>query len=416
MSRRIPSCAITAITLTLIAARVTSGGPSSGPGDSPGSGGGSTPSGPQTWNVPGDFSSIQAAVDAAADGDTIALLSGQYHENVTVAGKLVYIEAAGGAFNPAPHWWPAGSPGSSGPMLNLSDGAAVLVREIAFHSITTFEPSGEDVLEVIPEDGCAINVVESTIVAEDCDFDGLGSNSSVAGGISAALSWVIVRDSSFNDCRGQYAGAIATENSYVAIETTDFEDCIGGLYAGAIRSNGIMYLKQCIFESCESTSGSGAVAAFNGTTLNMERCVISNCDGKYAAVYGSIPATPDPHNIKFCKFSGCSAWGSLARSDSLDLEGFGSAQALYACDTLSPPYFDVGITTDDVIATSMMCSGCPGDTTLDGDRSVHDLIDLLSRWGERDPLCDLNGDGVVSGTDVTIFMESGFGGWCPPPV
>jgi hypothetical protein len=42
-------------------------------------------------NVPGDFPTIQAAVDAAQEGDTIAVAPGQYTENVVVRHKIVLL-------------------------------------------------------------------------------------------------------------------------------------------------------------------------------------------------------------------------------------------------------------------------------------------------------------------------------------
>jgi len=52
------------------------------------------PRGPRTFNVPGDFATVQAAVDAAAPGDTIDLEPGTYSEQVTIS-KDLKIEGIG---------------------------------------------------------------------------------------------------------------------------------------------------------------------------------------------------------------------------------------------------------------------------------------------------------------------------------
>ena len=55
-----------------------------------------TPRSPQTFKVPGDFPTVQAAVDAAAAGDTIALAPGTYAEQVTISKDLNLRGASSG--------------------------------------------------------------------------------------------------------------------------------------------------------------------------------------------------------------------------------------------------------------------------------------------------------------------------------
>ena len=57
---------------------------------------GSSGSGGQVLHVPRDYPSIQAAVDAAADGDTVQVMAGVYNENVVVSTSGVKVHASGG--------------------------------------------------------------------------------------------------------------------------------------------------------------------------------------------------------------------------------------------------------------------------------------------------------------------------------
>ena len=50
-------------------------------------GGVSTVAEAETLKVPGDYATIQAAVDAASDGDTISVKRGTYGENVVIDGS-----------------------------------------------------------------------------------------------------------------------------------------------------------------------------------------------------------------------------------------------------------------------------------------------------------------------------------------
>jgi pectin methylesterase-like acyl-CoA thioesterase len=46
-------------------------------------------------NGQGDFATIQAAIDAAGNGDTIEIGAGAYREQLTIVGKNVTIQGAG---------------------------------------------------------------------------------------------------------------------------------------------------------------------------------------------------------------------------------------------------------------------------------------------------------------------------------
>lgn len=80
---------------------------------------------PHTFSVPGDFPTIQAAVDAAAPGDTIAIASGTYAEQVTISKDLNLRGASGGSSTikapSALHFGPVGGRRSILTILNAAN-------------------------------------------------------------------------------------------------------------------------------------------------------------------------------------------------------------------------------------------------------------------------------------------------------
>jgi len=50
-----------------------------------------------TINVPGDHSTIQNAINAAADGDTVEVEAGNYLENIDFSGRAITVVSVDGA-------------------------------------------------------------------------------------------------------------------------------------------------------------------------------------------------------------------------------------------------------------------------------------------------------------------------------
>lgn len=69
-----------------------------------------TSSAAQTLQVPSEYGTIQAAIDAASNGDTILVADGVYDENITFRGKAIIVQSENGAGNTAIQGTGANSP------------------------------------------------------------------------------------------------------------------------------------------------------------------------------------------------------------------------------------------------------------------------------------------------------------------
>ncbi len=51
----------------------------------------------KTIHVPGDYHTIQEAIDASVNGDTVLVAPGTYVENINFNGKAIIVKGSGGA-------------------------------------------------------------------------------------------------------------------------------------------------------------------------------------------------------------------------------------------------------------------------------------------------------------------------------
>ncbi len=204
-------------------------------------------------NVPGDYATIQAAIDAAAAGDEIVIAAGTYpteavieHGDFTIRGEgLVTLV-------------PIGSSWTTGLYMYLEDPLPppVLVENLHFEGYTN-----------------GVNLDSgSRIEFRQCEFRQNENGVSYCGHGPVAF-----RDCLFEDNHGLSGGAIMTCSSALVIEDCVFSNNSAEYYGGAIFFDvgipGTQVLSRCLFVGNQAPSGSAIQAGvdFRQTTPRSER-------------------------------------------------------------------------------------------------------------------------------------------------
>jgi parallel beta-helix repeat protein len=184
-------------------------------------------------NVPGSYPTIQAAIDASVNGDTVVVAPGTYFENVNFKGKLITVQSAQG-----PRVTTIDG-GNLAPVVNFSTAetaAAVLQGFTLQHGNATgtygYEGAGVHINSASP------TVVGNVITANTSCADGVG--------ISIAFASPTIRDNTISGntkqtgCSGQNGGGIYVRGAASAQiihnsifnNTTDFGGGISLFAAG----------------------------------------------------------------------------------------------------------------------------------------------------------------------------------------
>jgi len=195
-------------------------------------------SGANYVRVPGEFSTIQAAIDSSDSGSVILIAPGTYRENLELRGWL----SLQGDGEPGEVVVDGAVSGSVVSLDNLGD-ASVTLRNLTLKNGSGHEPAGT----YLPgTQGGAVWCFRSTVYIYDCRLLG-------------------------NDCGGE-GGAV-----YLSGATAEMEDCVfsgnhAGRNGGAVYSTGAfdpLAMRNCSFENNVAGGSGGAVYAERGRPVEV---------------------------------------------------------------------------------------------------------------------------------------------------
>jgi hypothetical protein len=291
-----------------------------------------------TIHVPGDFPTIQAAIDASADGDEIVLAEGLYtgpgNRDLDFGGRLIAVRSAGG--DPSSCMIDCEGAGR-GFRFHLGETASAVVQGLTVRGGSA--PSGGAVLV---ESGASPVIRDCVFEANAADAGGalylsggaasilgctLRCNSAATGGAVRTVSAApLLADCVFEDNQATNGsgGAIRDEGSSTVLVRCRFAGNRATI-GGAIRqvsTAGSMW--SCLFAGNVATAGSGGAVRLDDSDALIAGCAFSgNAAGLGAAVYASFSSPA----VGACTFAGNSGLAGSA----LHAVGSGSSPVVAGC-------------------------------------------------------------------------------------
>jgi hypothetical protein len=224
--------------------------------------------------VPSEYSSIQAAVNAATDGDRIVLAPGTYNEQVSINNKSITIASSGGPSvtkidrvgNGGTIFYVGNDPGKTVSFEGLtitrwylysymvhSDGTSV-----SFKNIRCFQ--GGPALHL--RNGADAQVEDSAFV-----LVGSWDNGDTWGPIRGwdAGTQLVIRRSSFQGTRAYY-GSVArtTSGGSITVEDCSFTNCYARYRGGCLLGEGdaSVTMRRTVISDCRSSDNEGGGVIF----------------------------------------------------------------------------------------------------------------------------------------------------------
>ncbi|MDG2132259.1 MAG: pectinesterase family protein [Phycisphaerales bacterium] len=325
----------------------------------------------------GDYTSIQAAIDAVPSESTIQIAPGVYNETIDLGEKSLVIEGTG---RDASETVIDGTGFKSSVVLiavDQDDSTVIRGLTIANGDAGSMLPGNPNILA-----GGGLLVIDASPRIEFCRF--IDNRSAFGGAVYLLRSESAVADSVFLDNFAfSDGGAIFAFRGATRICRNDFFGNRAVNHGGAIKVVlGESYVHDCVMKDNIAYQGGGLYWFANEDTMPLE-------------------------------VHGCTILGNLANKIGGGVKSrFGFPAVTFeettvcqnAPDEIDGPYVDLGM--------NELCV-CPADFTGDGEVNGADLGILVAVWGPcrtAECIADLNQDGIVNGTDLGLLL--GFWGPC----
>lgn len=339
-----------------------------------------TPDECQVVSVPGDYKTIQSAINATPTGEfrIVSVAAGTYAGPIQFNGKAVVVRGAGANATIL-----QGSGGATSSVVRFTGGepSTAALEGVTVRGGITGSPFPTNPTVVL---GGGVFGYYSAASIRNCIIE---QNASGFGG--GAYMW---------QCTGQITDTIFRQNEAIADG--------GGvqIYGGAVSM-----IDTTVIDNYANSRGGGMHLVEGQPTLTRVSILDNLCNN----VAGGLSWVPQGASTSSLTLSDCTVTGNHANvvQGGISIVDDGAGASLHllgtqVCSNTPVPNVWGQYTAD---ATSEVCE-CSADITLDGLVNGADLGTLLSVWGTEGgmtPRADCNRDGIVDGTDLGMVL----GGW-----
>jgi parallel beta-helix repeat protein len=267
-----------------------------------------------TLNVPTDYSTIQAAIDAAADGEEVLVASGTYNENISINNKAITVRTTDGAVIDG------GGNGSVVTFLFCEGPSSV------FDGFTIQSGSAGS------WGGGGIYCNNSSTMISNCTIKNNWADE-WGGGILCDASWPTITNCIINNnTAGNRGGGIACYNSSSPAITNCIINSNTAITGGGIQCelSSSPVFTNCIISKNTANNLGGGISFLGSTSMKIVNCTISdNYSYSYGGgiySYSSSPLTLVPKVINSI------IWGNTEErgNDQIYLGGMSSISITYS--------------------------------------------------------------------------------------
>ena len=371
----------------------------------------STATNAEMLQVPGEFASIQEAIDAAQDGDQVVVGPGVYQESIIIGSRSLTLLA------------------SDGPEATFLEPGSV---------------NNEHIILVGDTNTPSVHIEGFTLRHHETSYQGA---------LAVYDCQLLVRNCHFSDCTNNYGGAAirlafygyGDDLSDALIENCRFEGnqamsssgSFGGAISGLLGPDSLVHISQSQFSG--NTAANGGHVAFtavggspeNSTTLTLDECTFdggqAGHDGGAIYLTGSSSGADNWVHVGYSQLHDNHAAGAdtaalhVGPNMNLDLHQTLVSGSMPGGVWISPEA-DAHVSDSDFCSNSAFdiegdwldwggngfspSCACTGDTDGDGRVAVNDLLNLLAEFGGTDASYDLDENGQVDVGDVLIIIAN----------